>query len=89
VTDARLLEGRFSFFPAAIQFPPSKIFLVLPEIPMSRGPEEEDTPDAALASAAARLLEKIRAEPIPEHILVLADHLQSLIDARRKASSED
>lgn len=49
---------------------------------MRRTPGLEDETDLALAEAAAKLLEAIKAEPVPDAIVVLAQQLQEAIDAR-------
>lgn len=54
-------------------------------MPQDSGPEPKG--DAALAAAAARVLDEVRAEPIPEPILELAQKLDRTLQAQRKTGT--
>lgn len=57
-------------------------------MPQDSGPEPNG--DAALAAAAARVLDEVKAEPVPVPILELAQKLDRTLQARRKmAASPD
>lgn len=56
---------------------------------MRRSTDTNEREDLALAEAAARLLDGIKAEPVPERILVLAQQLQNVIDSRRRGNGVD
>lgn len=51
-------------------------------MPQDSGSESEK--DKALSSAAARLLEQVQSEPVPDSILELAQELDRNLRARRK-----
>ena len=44
----------------------------------------EPKADAALAAAAARVLDDVKAEPVPEPILYLAQKLDKALQAQRR-----
>ncbi len=51
-------------------------------MPQDSGPEPKGDP--ALAAAAARVLDEVKAEPVPEPILELAQKLDRTLQAQRK-----
>lgn len=54
-------------------------------MPQDSGPESKK--DAGLSAAAARIMEDVRAEPVPEAIIDLAKELDRTLRAKRKAAA--
>lgn len=50
---------------------------------------QEPKTDAALAAAAARILDDVKAEPVPQPILDLAQQLDRTLRARRRKPTGD
>lgn len=56
-------------------------------MPQDSGPESKK--DTAVSAASARLMEQVRAEPVPESILELAQELERTLNLKRKAAARD
>lgn len=54
-------------------------------MPQDSGPESKK--DAGLSAAAARIMEDVRAEPVPEAIIDLAKELDRTLRAKRRAAA--
>lgn len=54
-------------------------------MPQDSGPESKK--DKALSAASARLLDEVKAEPVPEAILDLAQELDRTLKSRRRAAA--
>jgi hypothetical protein len=54
-------------------------------MPQDSGPESKR--DADISTAAARILEEVKAEPVPDSIRDLAHELDRTLRAKRKAGS--
>lgn len=55
-------------------------------MPQDSGPESKK--DTAMSAVSARLMEEVKAEPVPESILELAQELDRTLKKRKSASGD-